>query len=211
MAITVPFGIIFLADPTGVTAGTDEVFENDLSSLDTYSSGRGYGYVAGGTYNPRTRNTALDRRLVGTHWTATNTQAVYRVDLPATGSYTIRTASGDASGGASVYLELFDGISAGVGVTSKGVLSTGSTSTAAAFKDATDVERATPSAWVSNNASITATFSTTVLVLHIGNGLAGGSGNGGSLSYFYIESSGGGGGSSIAAISNYYRMLRSAG
>ncbi len=191
MAIATPFGVNFRATLAFVTDGSGENFEaGDPGDLANYNGTRGFGYTVAG-FNPRDRDAGLDRRLAGTHWTGLNTQAIYRVDLPAPGTYTIRVACGDAAGASYVFLELFDD------ATSKGVLCTDLTSAAATWKDATNVERASAAAWVSGNVAITATFASTILLLHLGNGLAGGAGIGGSISHLFIDAAGGGGGSSI--------------
>lgn len=112
----------------------------------------------------RDRNSGLDRRFAGTHFNGANTNT-FRVDLPATGTYSIRIASGDPSNAqATNKFEVLDDLTSKFSVTQ-------GTSAADRFIDATGAEYSS-AAWPGSNTAVQATFATTKFILKIGNNAA---------------------------------------
>lgn len=178
-----PQGLNFRTSSGYVTDGANEAFDN--------------GNTGGGASYPRTtpqgntvgsegvaflnvdRNAGLDRRLAGVIYTATNGHR-FRIDLPAAGTYNVRSAAGDASFGNPTQWSLRDT------TTSLGNLATGSI-TAGNYKDANDVTYSAAN-WPANNTARSFTFATTICRIQSevtsGNTV---------LAHFYIEAAGGGG------------------
>jgi hypothetical protein len=138
----------------------------------------GWEFVAG--ISTRDRNSGIDARLAGGHFNGTTAKEIYRIDLPTSGTKNIRLAMGDNNYTTNTDTEVFDT------TTSLGVLTSGTTSAAARWKDATNVERTSAADWVTNNASVSKTFSTTIMRVHIGNGTV----SGHTISYLYVEDGG---------------------
>ena len=195
--MTFPQGVSFRASNAFVTDVSPDFCENGVPDTDlqidsgeadyptTSTEGNNLGWetVDIDGIQCRNRNNA-NARLSGMHQcTNANDVNIFRIDLASTGDKLIRSASGEYNYAAGTYLELFDTSS------SLGVLSTGNTSGAATWKDATNVERSSAADWVSNNASTTKTFTTTILRLNMGSGALQGT-----VSFFYVEDAGGGGG-----------------
>lgn len=123
---------------------------------------------------PRDRNSGNDRRIAG--FAITFATCRFRIDLPSAGNYYIGLGAGDANYAAVVGFDLYDGAS------SLGALTTGSTSAAQRFKDATDTEY-TNVTWPTTQATVNKTFAGTILrVQPTGNGL---------LSHIYVEAAAG--------------------
>jgi hypothetical protein len=124
----------------------------------------------------RNRQAGNDARLAGISFPNFATEIVtYRVDLPSGGRYTIRWASGDANYTADVAVSLYDT------TTLLTALSSGTTTAAQRFKDATNAEW-TNVTWPTSNVPITQTFTTTICrlkTLGVINGY---------FTHFYIES-----------------------
>lgn len=151
----------FVTDPTNCTSeiGTTANYPR------TTPQGNTVGYTTATAINTRDRNSGNDARIAGMVFDGGSAIIVYEIDLPATGSYDIFIAVGDASYARSNQkLEVFDN------TTSLGVLFTGaSTGAANSFLDATGVAR-TAANWPSLNAKVTKTFSTTKAVFKFGDG-----------------------------------------
>lgn len=125
-----------------------------------------YGWVvAGAGVDTRNRNSGLDRRFAGMNYNGTDGTEDFKIDLPATGSYTIRLASGDPSNAQPTKVELFDNAS------SLAVLCSTATSGADRFRDAVDAEYSSAN-WPASNTSVTKTFATTTCIFRIGTGSA---------------------------------------
>lgn len=122
-----------------------------------------YGWVVSGSAaDTRDRNSGLNARFAGCHFNGTDGTEDFRIDLPATGSYTIRLAAGDPSNSIPTKVELFDNTN------SLGVLC--STATASAgFRDAVDAEYSAAN-WPANNTAVQKTFTTTTCLFRIGDG-----------------------------------------
>jgi hypothetical protein len=127
------------------------------------------------TIQVRNRQAGNDARLAGLAFPNTSTDVVkYRIDLPAAGSYNMRWASGDGSYTTSAVVSLYDT------TTLLTALSTGTTSAAQTFKDATDVEW-TNVTWPGSNVAITKTFASTICRLQTLGAVSG------AYTHFYIE------------------------
>jgi hypothetical protein len=190
--MSLPQGIAFRSTIAFVTDVSPDYCENSTTdtssgSVDaptypqTTPQGNNVGWetISGGFGQTRNRNNS-NARLAGIHTSAGATDVnTYRIDLPTTGDKVIRLASGDFNYSANTNIVLKDT------TTSLGTLASGSTSGAATWKDATNVERSSASDWATNNASVTKTFSTTILRLDMGTGSVEGT-----LSFFFVDVSG---------------------
>jgi len=188
--MSLPQGIAFRASNAFVTDVAPDFCENgvpdsdtqidtgeaDYPTTSTQGNNEGWETVDADGIQVRNRN-AANARLSGMHQcTNANDINTWRLDLPSTGDKSIRSAAGEFNYTAGTYLELFDTAS------SLGVLSTGTTSGAATWKDATNVERSSAADWASNNAAATKTFTTTILRLQMGSGALQGT-----VSFFFVE------------------------
>lgn len=183
--MTYPQGISFRATSgyvTDVSPSTYEIMDTNLSGTPQYprttAQGNTVGYELGAVNSsPRNRNSGNDARLAGAH-SCTSTTQRYRFDLPATGSYNIRVAAGDAVYSSNTNVELFDT------TTSLGILCSGSTGAGNSFKDASNTIR-TAAAWVSSNTAVSKTFSSTIARFALSSGTSA------NIAHLYIESAGG--------------------
>jgi hypothetical protein len=133
----------------------------------------GWEQLTGGTSVPSTldRNNAVDARLAGlqdcggfpsssflAH--SGSNSSLWRMDLPAAGSYDIRTAHGDPNGALmhEAWIDFFDGTTLLANVINNQAMSSGGH-----FWDATGAERTSVADWVANNAVKTLVFATTIL------------------------------------------------
>lgn len=157
----------FVTDTGGCVPVLDETYPH------TYANGATAGWEQTSIDGSRDRNAALDPRLAGVNRNLSNDVfREFRVDLPATGSYDIRAAIGDASFGASNGENPFASIKDTT--TSLFTIVAGDGSMAAEeFYDATGVKRTSAANWVSSNAVKTLTFSTTIFRLRLENATAG--------------------------------------
>ena len=125
-----------------------------------------FGYTDVDGLSVRNRNSAVDPRFAGLHFANAATGPLpIQIDLPATGDYTIRLSLGDYSYATNVHVVLKDNTTAFATIASD-------TTAANRYRDATDVERTSPSDWITNNASITRTFASTTFNVVVGDGTA---------------------------------------
>jgi hypothetical protein len=146
---------------------TDGAGQTYCTTADTYPTTRGgytFGWESGTISADRDRDNTLDPRLAGINFrTNDGTTATFRVDLPSTGSYVVTLALGDATSDQFYqYALLKDGTS-----TFATIDDTNGT-TAQQFDDATGVTRTSAANWVSGNATLTQTFSSTIFRVQIG-------------------------------------------
>lgn len=160
-----PQGINFREFLAFVTDGADEDFADTDAFNPTYPQTTTQGNTVGwedvldGGF--RDRNSGIDRRLAGMNFAGNAPR--FRFDLPASGNYNVRLAAGDHDNACDTGVELFDTTS------SLGTLSTGSTSTSAAFKDATNTEYSTAN-WPGSNTAASKTFATTICRFQLASG-----------------------------------------
>ena len=111
-----------------------------------------------GTCSSRDRDNTIDPRLAGMCFTAGSSTYTFRVDLPATGLYTINAAFGDANNGQVVCAALQDGSTTFASTTNLSVIN---------FADAAFNLWSTPN-WPSNNVAVTHTFTSTIFRVTMG-------------------------------------------
>lgn len=165
-----------MAFPQGIDFRASAPFVSDPANCDneigttanyprTSAQGNTVGWEQAPSLPTRDRSSGVDARLAGMAGTfnSSGSAANYRLDLPSAGDYVIRMAIGDQAGGhANTVVELFDN------VTSLGkIVNVGSTATDE-FYDATGVKRTSDTDWVTNNATLTKTFASTILRVQIG-------------------------------------------
>lgn len=174
-----PQGIDFRATSGYVTDPTNCDYEISTGGNYPRTSAQGntIGWESTGL-TTRNRNAGNPANLAGVHISPAGTVKTYRVDLPATGSYNVRLAAGDASYANPVKVELFDD------TTSLGVLASTAPTAANKFRDATNAEH-TAANWEANNTAFNATFASTIL--RIKNGSASSC----VIAHFWVESAGG--------------------
>lgn len=180
--MSLPLGFNFRQTVGFVTDVAPAVF---IGASSTYlypfsAGGQNVGWDSTADIDSRNRLNTNDARLAGIVFEANNGAAakVFRLDLPAAGTYNIRVALGDASASQTIRWELLDN------TTQLALINNVTTSAANRFLDATGVER-TNANWAANNVAITKTFATTTLFFKIGGSSAG---NSSTIAHFYIES-----------------------
>lgn len=181
--MALPQGINFRATSGYVTDGANEYGQvtGSLNYPTTTPQGNNVGWesVAGGSIATRDRSTGVDSRLAGMHFN--NNASTYRIDLPSAGTYKVRAAFGDAT--ASNYVEAY----LKDNTTQIATMATRAQIASGAFVDATDVLRANAATWVSSNATLEKTFSSTTLRVQIGGGSTS---TNYVIAHLYVESAG---------------------
>lgn len=173
-----PQGIDFRRTAGYVTdpANCDAELKTDGGSADypwTTAQGNNVGWeTTSSSYLGRDRNSGIDARLAGVNANA-DVVADFRIDLPSSGNYNIGLGAGDANYANNVAWDLYDTTS------SLGSLSTGTTSAANKFKDATNTEYSA-AAWPGSQTLVTKTFATTICRLKAG-------GANQVVAHFYVE------------------------
>jgi hypothetical protein len=160
-------------------------------------------WVGGGTangwstddVNATDGSTGVDYRLAGSCWIENDgTQGTYSITLPSTGTFTIRIAAGAVSFASDEqFVQIQDDTTpvltinqaAGYGI--------------AQFYDATNTLRTSASDWVSNNASVDLTFTTTTLRILLGTAGSNPS-TWSAIAHLHIFSAGGGGGGPVEGV-----------
>lgn len=154
----------YVTDPSGCSPVLDEAYPH------TYSNGATAGWTSASVDGTRDRSTAVDPRLAGQNRSGSTDvppSRDFRVDLPSTGDYDIRTALGDASFGfASNGVNPFALIK-DTSTTLFTIVSGDTSILANEWYDATGVKRTSSADWVTNNAAKALTFSTTILNYNI--------------------------------------------
>lgn len=151
---------------------TDGANETYVIESDTYPTTRSiggenvtFGIEAQEAGNSRNRSASAPNapRLSGVHQIASTdgtAEEVFRVDLPATATYSIRLAAGDQGSGNVAFWEIRD--------TTSVVLSQASSATAAdQYYDAGGTLRTTAALWLANNVAVEQAFSTTIFRIAI--------------------------------------------
>lgn len=160
----------FRATSGFVTDTSPCIYVRDEAYPTTFSNGATGGWEQTSIDGPRDRNAAIDARLAGLVRAinaGTPETRNFRVDLPSTGAYDLNLAVGDASFGwanngenpfasfVDTTTTLFTVVAGDTGITAE------------QFYDATGVKRTSAANWVSNQATKTLTFSTTILRVKI--------------------------------------------
>ena len=157
------YGFNFRATSAYVTDAANTTY----SIGDTYAQTRN-GITFGWTGSPgvpttRNRSTSVNVRVAGINFTAAASPLTFRVDLPATGQYSIGCAMGDATNAQSTqYIEIFDN------ATSLYSMTSGSTPGVNQYYDINGTLHTSDTNWFSNQTFQTLTFATTTLFVVIG-------------------------------------------
>lgn len=174
--------INFRATDTYVTDGTGETY--CLGQGDTYPTTRAgitFGYTTTEADMGRDRDSGLDRRLAGVNQRGNDgTQAVFRLDLPSSGNYTIRLALGDGTE-AQAYqrLDILDNTTL---ITS---IVDGTGTAGAHFDDAAGNDR-TAAAWPGSNTALTGqVFATSTFIFKLGATSA--QSNSSTIAHLYVQ------------------------
>jgi hypothetical protein len=130
--------------------------------MESFNNGPGYNYKKDAGFLLST-DARLLGSVVGAHVIDIGT---YRIDSDGAGARAINSAAGDFDYPACAQIEVFDTS------ISKGFLSSGITSARRVFKDANNIEY-TPANWVSSQAPVSKTFSTTIMRFAFGDGVNG--------------------------------------
>lgn len=157
-------GFEFRATSGYVTTGTNHAVVTDAVAYPTTTSIGGesvtYGWesIASGNSRDRTTGSPNNPKLSGACFNdgTSPTPAVFRVDLPAAGDYSIRIAAGDFSVNNNAYFDVKDTNSV---LISKSEAATGG---ADFYVDASLVARTSAADWIANNVAVTNTFATTI-------------------------------------------------
>lgn len=169
------YGFNFRATSGYVTDGSRQIFVDSSAGHDyphTYDFGGGDTVTAGwtdrggGYPQTRDRNSSVDARCAGMHYTDNGSSGLirnFRIDLP--GSNTIVLAAGDHDNAQdSGYISIRDSAGEKFNINH----ATGFTTAAAEFRDATDVLRTSVANWVSANAASASYTFTDYVLLRIG-------------------------------------------
>jgi hypothetical protein len=155
-------GFNFRSTSGYVTDGTDDTYVLATDTSATTRNGVTFQWSASPNV-PRDRSAAVDAKLAGIHGVDGIDECTFSVTLPATGDYRIKFALGDqASLQGNMRIRILDDATGLIDLNSK------TTTGAAYFFDATNVERTSVADWVSNNAAATHTFATTSFKLILG-------------------------------------------
>lgn len=164
MAITIGFN--FRATLGGATDSTNQIFVDKTDIYPkTYTVASGSvtgGWVTTGPASSRDRTPVggvTDPRVKGVHFDDTASRT-FRVDLPATGDYILGCACGDPQFAPNIVkFDIKDNTTTLVSVNHNPATGLAS----GQLYDVTDVKRTSPSDWVTNQATVTKTFSSTIL------------------------------------------------
>jgi hypothetical protein len=199
------FGFNFRQTAGGVAPLTDGANETYVLASDTTPTTRnGIGPFQWDTnlgLDARDRLTSGDVRMAGICFVGNAAaERYFSFTLPATGDYILRAAFGDGTGGQTQYIRFKEGTT-----TYKTIA--GVVSNVNEFVDANGVLRTSQALWISNNVSISRTFTTTDCRVYIGDPAFSG-GNNSTIAHLFVSQVGGGGGSSLPVFTNQYRQRR---
>lgn len=144
-----------------VTDGTNEtyVLASDAYTGSVIRNGVAFGWTTAlGAQDSRDRNSALDRRLSGIGFND-GIATVFRVDLPAAGTYSLRLAMGDPSNSKTISVTIKDGANTLVTISGVSV-------PAGSHLDATGTVY-TDANWPASNSAVSKVFAGTVLTVEI--------------------------------------------
>ncbi len=180
----------FVTDPTDCTyVQADGSAAGEIYPIIRNSVTFGWAPNADGHNPGNTRdrdNAAGHEKISGVQWGASGI-CEFQVDLPAPGDYIIDLALGDPAGGANnVFTKIYDGTVAGTLLATIGPTSNSS----GQFVDASGVNRTSASDWLTNRATITKTFATSIFTLTLEDQ----AGSPTPISHLFLSQVGGGGG-----------------
>ena len=150
-------GLNFRATSGYVTDGADETYVLGTDSYPTTRGGVTFGWESGfSSANTRNRDTSPDRRIAGIHFD-TDGNAVFRVDLPSAGTYSVRLAQGDNSVNNSAGGELRDDATTKITISTATLNSLGGVGAV----DATNTWYSRTN-WPSSNSAVSVVFSSSI-------------------------------------------------
>lgn len=133
---------------------------------------------------PLDRSNSVDARFAGMHYYGGGPRIIrFQVDLPSTGSWTVRLASGDPNGGgagSARRLRVYDNTTSVIDLS----YNLGS---ASQYYDATGTLRTSEADWIANNAGVTYAFTTTSVFVELGDGSTEGQ-----INHIFFSPAGGG-------------------
>ncbi len=150
----------------------------------TTRNGTTFQWIQTAGLDSRDRNIGNDARLEGIIFVGNGVAntVIWTLTLPATGSYDIYLAAGDASAGQQIWLEVQDNTTAFIDFN-------GTATSANNFLDASGANR-TASQWVAASArggtKVTHTFTSTTLRVVLGNGV-GGQGQNSTIAHLFVD------------------------
>ncbi len=152
--MAVDIGLNFRGTEVYVTDGAGETHVLEGDTYPTTRDGVTFGWEDGAS-DGRDRDSTIDARLAGIHFTANTLFERFRVDLDSAVSHDINAAFGDADFAAAADFEMRDDTT---------VFESHDVATAAKleFIDAGGTVRTSVSDWVSNNTQISRTFTSTI-------------------------------------------------
>lgn len=122
-----------------------------------------YGFTDTTGLSKINRSLTVNAKLAGIVYQGNSeTIAKFRVDLPASGSYKIRFALGDAGDTSQGKVEVYDDTTLKATIEDTAIAIT-------SWVDALGTEHSGSAAWVSNNAQLTVSFATTICLVYITN------------------------------------------
>lgn len=155
------FAINFRASSGYVTDGTDETY--CLGAADIYPVTRGgltFGWDSTANLIQADRSTA-DRRFAGVNGCSNTNTRTLRVDLPSTGTWLVRLAAGDPTGGSFPYIRLQDNVTT-FATSNFGELGSGQ------YADAAGGAFGTAAGWLAGNTAISRNFASSILRVLVG-------------------------------------------
>lgn len=187
-------GFNFRSSAGSITDGAGETYVDTSSTYPTTRAGYTFGWVSSsGSLAGRTRNTSLDRRLVGQNQTNNSSGSLLFATDSGMGTFDVTLALGDASFGSSIFAEIVEINNSQVVQSILSTVVSGASNSSSEWYDASGANRTSATDWVNNNLSVQVTVSTgNSLGIRIGDPAASSSGQS-KISHFSYASSGGGG------------------
>lgn len=191
--MSLPQGINFRATHAYVTDGAND--DSEITGVTNYprvsDQGNNVGWEDNINGQILDRNSSNNAKLAGIHYAFAGTNLRYRIDLPSTGSYDIRIASGDAGDANEAHVTVKD-------TTTTLFTIEDSSNAANEFVDAADVKY-TAANWVTSNSAVNVTMASTILRFHLSPSSAAGH-TVDCLAHVSVDNAAGGGGGSAASL-----------
>lgn len=153
----------YVTDASNMVPVLVEAYAHTYTASDGQSTAGGWEEAPDGGAD---RNSALDARLAGMNYFSNNSAGKhFRIDLPAAGDYAVALAVGDTATTNTVWSLIVQDTT-----TTRLTLASGTIGTLAAnqYCDASGVIRTSAADWVTNSATVTLTFASTICRLFIG-------------------------------------------
>lgn len=155
----------FVTDGSGETYTAETSPGNGQPELyPTTRAGHTFGWDTLANLNVRDRNSGVDRRCAGTHWSQIGLLRTWRLDLDETGDHAIELSIGDATHAGGADWQLFDDTTKIIDFGPSLLSFSGGQ-----FYDASQTLRTSASDWAANEVAVTKTFASTILKITAGN------------------------------------------